>query len=333
MKIAITGATGGLGRSVAEALLASGFSVVALGRNQSAGADLAHRGARFLAGEITDLAYVSNALKDCDAVVHSAGLASPFGEWSAFFDANVRGTEVVLEAARLCGVKTFIHISTPSIYFTGEDLINIREESAPPVQKSSYGRSKLMADELVFKQAKAQPTVSFALLRPRAIIGPYDTTIIPRMLKVLRRGTFPLPNGGRALIDVTAVENVAHAIQLVLNSAVTFHGEIFNITNQQPMPVRELVSRLADAAGLKPRFLSIPMFVLKPLAIFSEFFARHVSKTEPAISKYAIESIGTSQVLSTEKATRLLGYRPIVSLEDALQNVAKIITQNRSTKV
>lgn len=305
-QVTITGAAGGLGRSCVDYFRARGYRVVALARKPGPGTR---------AGDLTDLGYVREALADADAIIHCAGLASPVGPWSAFEKANVIATRNVLDASR---ARKFVHISTPSLYFDGTPHENIEESSPLPTPHNNYARSKFIADEIVTDYALAHPDVSVGLLRPRAIVGPYDRTIVPRMMRIMKRGVFPLPNGGRALIDLTAAENVARACELVLESGETFHAEIFNITNKEPQTLRTLAETLAGLMNVNPKFLSIPMGVLRPIAGLAELLA---GEKEPIISKYAIESIGTTQTLSVAKAERVLGYRPIVSLEDVFASV------------
>lgn len=325
MKIAVTGATGGLGRSLAEFLLKQRYEVAALGRNERVGRELFVLGADFHGGNIADVDYVTKALNGCDVVVHCAGFASPFGKWETFYEANVKGTENVLHAMRANKIQKLIHISTPSLYFSGKPRENIRESEKLPEPQGFYARSKLMADELVLKEVDMRG-LNAVLIRPRAIFGKYDTTVLPRILRLLQKGFFPLPSGGLSQVDVTAVENVVHAIWLALQSTKHFRGEAFNITNGEPLTIKELTQRLAMSMKLNVRFVSIPFPVLIGAASISEFFAKNFFKREPAISKYAIQSIGTTQTLNIEKAEQELGYKPVISVDSALKNYVRSLT-------
>lgn len=322
--IAVTGATGGLGRSLVEGLLASGHSVVALGRNVRIGAELESCGAKFIAGSITDSNYLSQAFSGVEVVVHCAGLASPWGDWEDFFTTNVKGTESVLKAMKERGVTRLIHISTPSVYFSGKSRTDIKEDDEIPIATNFYAKSKLQADDLVLEASK-QNHLKSVLIRPRAIFGKYDATILPRMLKVLNKGYFPLFDGGEALVDLTAVENVIHAIQLALEKIDRFEGEIFNISNAEPMKIRELLYWLKQELGLKTKFFSVPSGPLKIVADILEIYADKISHREPILSRYSIETMGTTQTLNIDKAKNLLGYRPIISVRDALKKTLQEI--------
>jgi len=325
LRIAVTGATGGLGRSLTEFLLQQNCEVAALGRNAGVGRELFVDGADFHGGNIADVNYVTEAFKDCDVVVHSAGFASPFGSWETFYEANVQGTASVLQAMRANKINKLIHISTPSLYFSGEPRLNIRESDPLPTPQGFYARSKRMADEMVLKEVDVRGLCA-VLIRPRAIFGKYDTTVLPRMMRILKKGFFPLPSGGLSQVDITAVENVVHAIWLAIQSTKQFRGDAFNITNGEPMTIRDLTKRLASSLDLSVRFVSVPFSVLIGVAQISEFFAKNFFKREPAISKYAIQSIGTTQTLNIEKAERELGYKPVISVDSALKKYINGLT-------
>lgn len=326
MKIAITGATGGLGRSLSEFLLIQGQEVVALGRNHIIGRELEKAGACFSLGDIGDPDYLVKSFQGCDVIVHCAGLASPWGSWDSFYQANVVGTQNVLRAAHKHGIDRLIHLSSPSVYFSGKTITQGAEDFLIPEPKTFYAKSKIMADRLVLEET-ASRKLSAVLFRPRSIFGKYDRTILPRILRVMQRGFFPLPGGGRATVDVTAVENCIHAIWLALNSKNFFRGEVFNITNGEPLTVRELMLRISEAFQFKVKFFSAPLGVLNRAAKLSELYAQWITHREPLISQYSLESLGTTQTFSIEKARFQLGYSPIVSLNDAIAELARSAQQ------
>lgn len=320
MKIALTGATGGLGRSLTESLIARGVEVVALGRNEAVGRQMARLGAKFVACEITDETKLIEAFRDCDQVVHSAGLASPWGEWRDFERANVKGTQTVLSAMRATGIGKLVHISTPSIYFDGRPRLDVKESDPIPAPTNLYAKSKLMADELVLAEVEAGH-LSAVLVRPRSIYGKYDRTILPRMSRVMRRGLFPIPDGGRAMVDVTAVENVTHFIWLCLSSSRRFQGDAFNVTNGEPMTIASLLRFVAEAMHEEVKFVSVPSSAMYKLAKVMELYAKHVTRAEPLFSTHSVQSIAVSQTLSIAKARSEMNYTPVIGTRESILNV------------
>jgi nucleoside-diphosphate-sugar epimerase len=320
MKIVVTGATGGLGRSLTEYLLGKGVEVVALGRNEKIGLELSGLGAIFLAGDITDTDYLANSFAGADLIIHSAGVAAPWGIWEQFYQANVLGTKAVLEAMLKTKISRLIYLSTPSVYFSGKPILKVREDSTLPSPQTFYARSKIMADELVMNAVNSRG-ISAVLLRPRSIIGKHDTAILPRILRMMEKGIFPLPNGGEAVVDLTSVENVIQVIWLCINSKQYFRGEIFNITNDEPMKVSDLTRLIADTFNYKVKFIPVPLKLLLVVADLSEFYALKISHREPKLTRYALQSLGVTQTLSIEKAQNHLGYKPTISLKESFENL------------
>ncbi len=120
------------------------------------------------------------------------------------------------------------------------------------------------------------------MLRPRAVFGEGDRAIVPRVLAVAKRGRFPLIDGGSALIDVTYVGNVVSAIELALRAPREQCGQAYNITNGEPMTVRDLLDRLFAALGLKVRYVPLARPVAFGLARLAESFARVRSRRRRA---------------------------------------------------
>jgi 2-alkyl-3-oxoalkanoate reductase len=321
MKIVITGATGSLGRSLCEFLIGQNIEVLALGRNVFAGADLEKQGACFIQVGITETSRLKTIFADADIVVHAAGFASPWGPWEQFYEANVQGTESVIEALRGTAVKKLIYLSTPSLYFSAQPFQMITEDSALPSPINNYSKSKMQADEIVLLESKTAP-YDTVLLRPRAFFGTYDTTILPRLLRMMKRGFFPLPDGGNAVVDVTAVENVIHFIWLVIQSNRQFKGEIYNISNGEPTAVKDLTRMIADEFNLQVKFRSVPLWVLTSMASLFELYANYITHKEPMMTRYAIQSLGITQTLSIKKAQDDLGYQPIMTLQQALRKLS-----------
>src|SRR6185437_15399197 len=110
-----------------------------------------------------------------------AALSSPWGKYKDFYQANVLGTENLIKAAPKDA--RFIHVSSPSIYFDFSEKHNIKEDDPLPRKPVNYYvKTKLMAEALIDKAFNEQQ-LNVITIRPRAIFGPYDRAILPRILK------------------------------------------------------------------------------------------------------------------------------------------------------
>ena len=125
MKIIITGATGFLGRNLAESFHADGLQVTATGRSSAVGDELHKESILFKKADILNLNQLNNAFSPADCVIHCAARSGPWGKYRDFYDTNVVGTRNVIKLCKKHHIKKIIFISTPSIYFTGKDRYNI----------------------------------------------------------------------------------------------------------------------------------------------------------------------------------------------------------------
>jgi nucleoside-diphosphate-sugar epimerase len=326
MKIVVTGGTGFLGRHTVWRLAAQGHGVVFTGRNTreaAAVAALGERAVEFVAvdhGSATARAALSECCRDADAIVHCAGLASPWGDRQSFERSNVTAVEEVLAACREQGVARLVHISSPSIYFDFADRLTVHEDSPLPRPVNDYARTKRAAEALVLA-ARLPHSV---ILRPRAIFGPWDNALLPRLLRLIRLGHVPLLRGGRALIDMTYVDNAVDAIDAALALPTNPGGTapVFNVSNGEPIEIRDLFTRISAAFGLPFSAAPRPYFAADLTARLFEAGARLAPGWEPPFTRYSLGAIAFSQTLDLSRAVSLLGYRPRVSLDEGIRRTS-----------
>jgi len=257
-----------------------------------------------------------------DAVVHCAARAAPWGKRDLFWADNVSSTERLLQAARLAGsVRRFVHLSSPSIYFRRRDQLNIPESFEPPQRwYGAYAETKWICEERV----RAEPVLGPIILRPRAVFGARDAAIVPRIAAVARSGIFPLPGGGTAWTDVTYVENVVSAVERALACERRLEGRAFNISNGEPIQVRDLIRRLLKSLNLRARLITMPRGVTMALAALCEQAARlRRTQREPRLTSYGVGLLAYSQTLSIAAARKDLGYEPAISIDEGLDRYAR----------
>lgn len=313
MKALVTGATGCLGRNLVERLAADGHEIVATGRNVAAGEKLRALGAEFVAADIADHTALAEAARGCGTVFHCAALASPWGDYQQFYNANVLGTDAAVRAA-LMAKATLVHVSTPSIYFDFTDRFDIDEyDPLPANQVNAYAMTKLEAETYV-DDAVARHGLRAVTLRPRAIFGPYDTALFPRVLAASRNGRVPLVGKGETVIDVSCVSNVVDAMLLASDRAEALSGNKYNITNGSPVLLRDLIALAFENLGMDFRPRSIPYPVAYGAARIMEAVASsRFGKGEPKLTRYSAGVLRYHQTLSIKRAREELGYTPRMS--------------------
>ncbi len=318
-KVLVTGATGFLGGAVcADLRAAGGWEVTATGRNAAKGTRLPTD--RFVPADLAEPGAAAELTRGQDAVIHCAALASPWGRPAEFERANITATAALLDAAVGAGVRRFVHISTPSIYGEHVHRENLTETSPLPTRPiNEYARTKLAAERLVLA---ARGRLEIVVLRPHALIGVDDTTLLPRLVRAAGDGKLRVIGDGRARTDLTCVENAALACRLALEAdAGRVAGEAFNITNGEPTRLWDSLAQFLEAAGLPTPHGRVPFALVWAGAALTETWSRFVSGKEPVLTRYGAGVLAFSQTFDIGKARRLLDYQPTLPLAEGLARV------------
>lgn len=305
----VTGATGGLGLSLCAALRDAGYFVRATGRSKVHDERLMHISDEFVRGDLLKMDL--NALcQRIHTVFHAAALSSPWGPEAAFHAANVVVTQRLLAASRTAGVDGFVFVSSPSIYASLRDQPLLTEDSPLPKHAlNAYARTKHAAEELVL--AANTPTFRTVSVRPRALIGPDDKVLLPRILALASQGWFPAFRGGHALIELTDVRDAATALVNAGQKLDTTGGTAINISGGQPTSVAQLVGKLADALQRPIVLRPIPVQFALLLARASEMVSNlRPTRPEPRLTRYGVATLAYTQTFNLARARELLGYQP-----------------------
>src|SRR5690606_15396447 len=144
---------------------------------------------------------------------------------------------LLLKAAQKYHIKRFIYISTPSIYFENKDKTQIKESDPLPLKFiNHYATTKYEAEELL-----RETKIPHIILRPRALIGRGDSVIMPRLIRAQAAGRLRIIGDGKNIVDMTALANVAQAIELSLFANEKALGKAYNISNGEPINLWEAV--------------------------------------------------------------------------------------------
>lgn len=319
-RVLITGATGFLGGYAVREFLNQGFHVLAHGRNPAALQLLQGLGAQTQLG---DLAQLPGIREPVDVVVHAAALSSPWGRWRDFEKSNVEGTRHVVSFMERNSVPRLVFVSSPSVYADKGDRLGMTE--AQPFRHkplTPYIRSKIAAEAVLREAHSCGKVPELVTIRPRGIIGAGDTSVAPRLLDAYRKIGVPIFGGGSNLVDLTAVENVACALRLAAQIREAT-GQVYNITNGQPRPFKELLEILFTELGLPPRYRPANANLMYGAGAILEAIYRALPRSpEPPLTRYMVSTIAYSQTLDITRARAELGYEPRVDIEQALANFA-----------
>jgi 2-alkyl-3-oxoalkanoate reductase len=313
VKVLVTGATGFLGVHTCRELLTRGHVVRAFGRDFSS---FSVAGVEQFRGDLRDVNSVLRACSEMNAVVHAGALSSPWGKLEDFMAVNVSGTRNVFEACEQNGVQRLVHISSPAVIFTGRDHLLERDDAPYPKTFSShYALSKKLAEELVLE---AQSNLELIVLRPKAMYGPGDRALLPRVIAAARARRLPQIGDGENLIDLTFVDD---AVQAIVCSLVCVQPStdfpVYTITSGEHLKLWVIIRRVLEALGLNARLPVIPVSAMLRLAGLLERFSKLTGR-EPRLTRYSVELLARTQTYDISRAKSDLSYEPRYSLEQGL---------------
>lgn len=326
MKIFVTGATSGLGRNAVDYLLQQGHQVAACGRNKEVGNTLISQGIKFFPLELSELsaAHAKEMMVNCDAIWHCAALSSPWGKYQTFERINYHATQILADAAGELEIPRFIHISTPAIYFNFTHQYGIVESQTNTRFANHYARTKYLAEIAIQQSVSHYPLTRYTLLRPRGLFGPYDRVLLPRLLALIRsrNGRMILPAGGKNTFDITYVGNVVHSMMLATTRENLTSGAAYNITNQQPQPLKQTLEQLFGELELDYKIDSAPYPVLFTFAALFEGIA-YLTGTTPLFTRYSLAATYFTMTLDNQKAQQELGYYPPFDMKEGIHLTAQ----------
>ena len=323
MKALVTGGGGFLGYAIVKALRARGDTVRTFARGHYAALDAP--AIEQVRGDIGDAPAVAQAVAGCEAVFHVAAKPGIWGDYADYHRANVTGTENVIAACRAHGVQRLVYTSSPSVVFDGRDMEGVDESVPYPVHfEAHYPHTKAQAEQLVRAANDAQlATVS---LRPHLIWGPGDNHLLPRMLARARAGQLRRIGSRRNLIDTIYIDNAADAHLLAadrLAPGAAIAGQVYFISQDEPVPMWDMVNHLLQAAGAPTVKRAVPVWLAMALAQGFEFAHRLTGNAnEPRLTRFVVREMSTAHWFNISAARRDLGYAPRVSITEGLSRLA-----------
>jgi nucleoside-diphosphate-sugar epimerase len=318
----VTGGSGFIGGRLIERLLADGHSVRALARSPAAAASVGERGAEPVHGELADVDAMRAGAEGCELAFHAAATLGDWGRREDFERGNVEGTKNVLRACAEAGVRRFLHVSTEAVLLAGHPLVNV-DETAPlrPDSPALYSSTKARAEEAAL--AANGDRLETVVVRPRFVWGRGDTTLLPRMVELVRNGRFAWIGGGR---HRTATTHVANTVEgLVRGAEKGRPGNVYFVTDGEPVVFREFVGALLESQGASPPTRSIPPAVASALASAGEAAWRLLPLPgAPPLTRFTYWVSAQECTINTDKAHEQLGYEPIITIDEGLAELRSI---------
>jgi nucleoside-diphosphate-sugar epimerase len=322
----VTGGGGFLGQYIVKQLLARGDKVRIFCRNHHAIFDQLEN-IDVQLGNLHSMADVHKACQGIDVVFHVAGKAGISCRWEPFFETNTLGTLLVIDGCIKSGVKKLIYTSSPSVVFSGKNQEGIDESVPfPDHWTAHYPATKAIAERIVLS-ANGREGLLTCALRPHLIWGPGDCHLFPRLIARAKQGKLRRIGNGTNMIDVTYVENAAHAHLLAADTLFEgspVAGSSYFISQGKPVNCWGFINELLTIAKLPLVTRSVSYHSAWCKGLFLEnwygLFGLH---GEPTITRFLAAQLARSHWYDISRAQNDFGYRPIVSMEEGLARLAE----------
>lgn len=321
-KVLVTGATGFLGGALTASLVSRGYRVSALSRRTWGLEALERLGVEVVRGDLSDGASLERAASGVRVVFHVAGRVSDWGPREEFLRANAEGTQNVVAACQRAGVSRLVHLSSLTVLALPRDgrVISESTQTAPPAAGDFYTESK-QAGEIAVREAHGSHGLSTTVVRPGAIWGPGDPNVVPRIVRLLRRGAMPYVDGGRNLLGLSYVDNLVLGLVLAAETEAAA-GQIYHVTDGEEITAREAIDAIADALGVARPRVSLPRWAVLGAAALVEATATVLRlRRPPPLTRYGVRFVSCHARYDLGKARRELGYEPVVSFREGVDRL------------
>ena len=309
-KYLVTGATGFLGRAVAEELVRRKAQVHALVLHDDPYTDLLPKEVRTVIGDVCDKSSLSDFFADADSrtcVIHCAGIVSVASRpGPRLYQVNVGGTWKVLRQCMEHDVGKMVYVS--SVHAIPEKpkgcIISEDCEFSPGLVDGDYAKSKAATTELVFDAAERGLNASIVF--PSGIIGPGDLQggSFTSMAKSFLSGKLPFAvRGGYDFVDV---RDVARGILACSESGEPGKGYILSGCY---VTIRRMLQLVGKAAKLKYRSICLPLGLARLAAPYYE--RRSLRERKPLFfTPYSVSVLASNGQFSHAAASERFAYQP-----------------------
>ena len=304
-RILVTGATGFVGSRLAQVLHDAGHDVTITGRSPwrvcSDG--------KFVPGDLTRATDARQLCEGQQIVIHCAAATSPWGSLDHHRSVNLLGTKHLIDGCNQAAVERFVHVSSTAIFFEFQDKTVDDQTPIPTKFANAYARTKAQAEQVV--QQAIQGGLNAYIVRARAVFGPGDNALLPRLIAAAKSKKLRQIGSGENVCDLTYIDNLIAG--LLAAASPNRPTGICTITNHEPVKLWSLLHRVLDLTipDYQPN-RKVPYRIALMAAAISE--AKHTvfrKRGEPELTRYGVGLLAKNQVFHSQAASRDLDYRPV----------------------
>lgn len=295
MKLLLTGASGFIGGRFMQRVRGTpGIELLGIGRRTLPDADY----------RAIDLSRPFDLDFMPDVVIHAAAQSSPFAPRREYLRHNVEATRHVVDWCRAHGRPKLVYISSSSVHYQPRDQIGIREDDPiGPRFANTYAETKAAGETLVRGYEGA-----WTILRPRAVFGPGDTVLFPRLLVAAKRGKLPniVRDGTPAVGDLIGVDAL---VDYMLRAAQRPDAVgAFNLSQGEPVVMQDFLADVFARLGLPAPSRTVPYRAAHLAAHAAELaWTLLPLRGEPPVTRFGVDVLAFSKTFDIAKACAVLG--------------------------
>ncbi|MHA1147962.1 MAG: NAD-dependent epimerase/dehydratase family protein [Promethearchaeota archaeon] len=325
MRAFVTGGTGHVGTALVEVLLKKGYEVYCMVRkdidNLTFLKSLNSDKLFFLNGDLRSPESILKGLQAAqpDYVFHVAAFVSWWARWNTFYEINVKGTQNLFESIeKTSSVKKLIHVSTFAVYGY-EDQLDAKEDQPYGNLHSKYSKSKMMIEKYLWKKYNDGKGPAITMLRPPVVFGPHDTANFIEILSLIKKKRNVVAGRGDQLSSMAYNYDIADLL-IKMAEDDRANGEVFNVKTGD-LTAKELILKLMGLLNIRnQKIRHVPIFLTRLAGNLGSAFGALVrSKKGPILHRLIVRMVIHHHVCNIDKAKKVLGWSPTISLDDALK--------------
>ncbi len=318
--VLVTGAAGFTGKALAMRLAAEGFRVrgtIRPGGNRDT-QELAAAGIEVIESDIGSREDCDRAVAGCGAVFNIAAMFRRANAPDAEYDLiNRQGVINLIEAAARAGVEKIVHCSTIGV--CGHIENPPADETTPYNPGDIYQRSKVAGEKAAleaFRSGKIRGTV----VRPASIYGPGDLRLL-KLFRMIAKRRLVVFGSGKPMFHTVYIDDLVEGFMRAMDTREA-DGDVFIVAGESYVPLNTLFAMIASTLGVPPPRLHVPAWPVQFLGTIVESICIPFG-INPPIYRRRVDFFTKSRAFDISKAKRILGYQPVVSLEEGIRRTAQ----------
>ena len=298
-RIVLTGANGFVGSALAKKLHDNGNDVICLIRKNS-NTNLIEHKSTIRQIDYSDIDSLESVIRNADIFIHIAALTRA-RKWDTFKKNNIDLTNKLLQICNKHSIKQFILLSSQAVAGPALNEGRAKKEKDFPNPVTMYGKSKLVAEELVQKNSENPWTI----IRPVSVYGAGDKDFL-KLFKMVKNHIVFINSFKTKSYNLIHIDELTEIIEQIILNKNAFN-EILFAAHPKKIKNIELHKLIGKAINSKTITVRIPEFMLSPIASFMEFLSFIFRRNFPILNRDKVKEFKEDHwIVDTSKTSKKL---------------------------